>query len=136
MLKKRKIWVLLIPLFSFLSVISSRAETFTNQEAHQLNLNTSVEYLLSYIRSSNLTFVRNGNTFSSDIAAEHIKHKYEYNKKDIHSAEDFIELAATKSSLTGEPYLVNIGDGTSKPVADWLAEELARYRKSNVRGEF
>jgi Family of unknown function (DUF5329) len=36
----------------------------------------------------------------------YIKKKYDYFKTQIHTAEDFIALAATKSELSGRPYLV------------------------------
>lgn len=43
------------------------------------------------------------------------------------SAEDFIERAATQSSFSGRPYLVNCG-GNERPSADWLKEELHLLR--------
>ena len=48
------------------------------------------------------------------------------------SAEDFIERAATQSSFSGRPYLVNCG-GNERPSADWLKEELHLLRGGGDR---
>ena len=60
----------------------------------------------------------------------HIKDKYDYYRDDIHSAEDFIALAASKSAMTGKPYLVKCGEAT-EPAADWLTRELDAFRHSS-----
>jgi len=54
--------------------------------------------------------------------------KYEYTKRWIKSAEDFIKYTATKSSMSGRPYTVRC-DGREILCAEWLSEELNRFRK-------
>jgi hypothetical protein len=63
---------------------------------------------------------------------DHVELKYRYfmDKGRIHSAEDFIQWAASRSELSGKPYLVRCGNGSAEPTAQWLNEELNRYRKS------
>jgi len=87
-----------------------------------------VEYLLARIAGSGLTFIRNGSEHTAAEAAAHIRDKYEHFKREIKTPEDFIDKAATKSMLSGKPYLVKLPDGTTRPAADWLRDLLAEYR--------
>ena len=86
------------------------------------------EYLLGRISESGLTFIRNGREHTAAEAAAHIRDKYEHYRKDIKTPEDFIEKAASKSMLSGKPYLVKMPDGTTRLAADWLRGLLAEYR--------
>lgn len=74
------------------------------------------------------TFIRNGTESKSDEAARHLRDKYDYFRKEIHTAEDFIRLCGTRSEMTKEPYLVKAGS-TVRASADVLAEELRHIRK-------
>jgi hypothetical protein len=83
--------------------------------------------LLLFIEQSECTFTRNGKHYDALEAREHIEKKYAYFKERITSAEDFILYSATKSSITGEPYMV-ICNGGNMAVSDWLNAELAEMR--------
>jgi len=93
-----------------------------------------IQHLLSYVEQSGCEFERNGDSFDSRKAREHIQRKYDYIMRwasgRIQSAEDFIELTATESSMSGKKYYVNC-DGSSRTSAEWLLEELTRFRKQN-----
>jgi hypothetical protein len=89
-----------------------------------------IDHLLDFIAGSPCAFIRNGVSYDGAAAAEHIKDKYEHYRDDIHSAEDFIALAASKSALSGKPYLVTC-DGTTEPAADWIARELNAFREGS-----
>lgn len=91
---------------------------------------TEIDHLLGFIAASPCGFIRNGIAYDGAEAVAHIKDKYDYYRDDIHSAEDFIALAATKSALSGKPYLVKCG-GTTEPAADWIARELGAYRRNS-----
>lgn len=91
-------------------------------------MDSEIDHLLQYIETSNCTFIRNGEIHNSQDAVEHIRKKYAYAKRRIKSAEDFIRYAATKSSMSGKPYQV-ICNGTEMPTAEWLTDELSRFRK-------
>ena len=97
--------------------------------AMALTLSDEIDHLLVAIATSPCAFIRNGVTYSGEQAADHVKDKYEYFRDKIHSAEDFIALAATRSELTGRPYLVQCGT-TTMPAADWLRQELANLRQN------
>ncbi|EOZ0481116.1 DUF5329 family protein [Pseudomonas aeruginosa] len=47
----------------------------------------------------------------------------------VASSEDFIERAATQSSLSGKPYQVRCA-GQTRNSADWLNQELRRLRQA------
>ena len=88
------------------------------------NVEKSVETLLDRIAKSNAVFIRNGSDHTGPEASKHLKAKFEHFRKEILTAEDFIRLAATKSMISGKPYLVKFQDGKTMPLADWLAQQL------------
>ena len=89
-------------------------------------------HLLEYLNSSTCEFNRNGSWYKADKAAAHLNRKYEYLIQigRISSAEDFIERAATESSMSGKPYLVKCSNGSPVTSNSWFKEELAKYRRS------
>ena len=91
-------------------------------------MDEEIDHLLDFVAASPCAFIRNGVTYAGAQAADHIKDKYDYYRDDIHSAEDFIALAATKSAMSGRPYLVQC-DATTMPAADWLTKELSAFRQ-------
>ena len=91
-------------------------------------MDAEIGHLLNFIEDSPCIFIRNGDPYDGAQAASHIKDKYDYYRKDIHSAEDFIALAATKSAMSGKPYLVTCGQ-TTEPAADWITRELDAFRQ-------
>lgn len=88
-----------------------------------------IDHLLGFIGSSQCTFVRNGDEYDAAGARSHIERKYDYAKRWIETTERFIDYTATKSSVSGKPYLV-ICAGREEPSAAWLMRELARFRGS------
>lgn len=91
-------------------------------------LNQTIRHLISYVSGSGRTFIRNGSEYTASEAAEHMHRKYQHFRDDIETPEKFIELCATKSLLSGKPYLVIDGRGEKLKVSDWLSAELARYQ--------
>ena len=87
-----------------------------------------IDHLLNVIAGSPCAFIRNGVAFDGAQAVDHIKDKYERYREDIGSAEDFIALAASKSAMTGKPYLVQC-DAAEMPAAEWLTQELSAFRQ-------
>ena len=92
------------------------------------SLNQTIDYLLDYVAKSDATFIRNGQTHTPTEAVNHIKAKYEHFKSEITTPEDFIRLSASKSLLTGQPYLVRTADGKEMHLSDWLTEALKQHR--------
>ena len=92
-----------------------------------------ITHLLDTIARSPCRFIRNGVEYEAGEAHAHILKKYNYAKRRIKNAEDFIRLAATQSSTSGEPYRVRC-NGQVVMCADWLREALERYRATGARG--
>jgi hypothetical protein len=97
---------------------------------------TEVNYLLGFVESSGCEFYRNGSWYDSKKAQAHLRYKYEMLAagNQITTAEDFIEKAATKSSLSGRPYQVRCRGDDAVTSNQWLRDELARYRAHAAQG--
>jgi len=88
----------------------------------------TIEYLISYVSESDMVFVRNFSKYKADRAASHIRKKYDHFLDDIDSPEEFIELCASKSLMTGSEYTVTDPEGVTIKSRDWLLVELDNYR--------
>lgn len=97
-------------------------------------LETTVEHLIGQVAASGLTFVRNDKPHSSDEAARHMRKKYQHFQDEIDTPEAFIEFCATRSLLSGKPYLVVDDQGKEMRTADWLLQELRHYREQRQQG--
>jgi len=87
-----------------------------------------IAYLIDLVRHSDCTFIRNGSEYDGAKAADHVQQKYDYYRKEIFTAEDFIDKAATKSMLSGAPYQVRCPGEAATPAATWLRTQLQLYR--------
>jgi hypothetical protein len=84
-----------------------------------------IETLLSSLRQlSGAKFIRNGREHTVDEAVAHIKKKWEWKKTEIKTAQDFITIAGSKSSVSGEPYLMRLSDGTEMKLEEWFHKQL------------
>ncbi len=94
-----------------------------------------VTHLLSYLEQSGCSFGRNGDWHSSKDAAKHLSDKKAYlvNQGSIASAEAFIARAATKSYMSGSPYLVRCAGMPVSESGPWLSQELTRFRQSRKK---
>lgn len=95
------------------------------------SLDDSINYLLNYTANSHATFIRNGSSHTPAEAAEHIKAKYAHFRDQIKTPEDFIRLAAAKSLLTGQPYLVIPSGGKEMHLDVWLSDALRAHRAAS-----
>lgn len=96
---------------------------------------TDVMHLLKFVQESDCQFNRNNTWHSGKDARPHLEMKYDYLAKRgaVKKAEDFIEKGASESSFSGKPYQIRCADGKIIPSAQWLSEELRRYRTGNVK---
>jgi hypothetical protein len=65
-----------------------------------------INHLLGLIQQSGCEFYRNGTWYDAQQARAHLRTKYDMLAADgqIKTAEDFIEKAASTSSMSGQPY--------------------------------
>lgn len=91
---------------------------------------TEIEFLLNYVEQSDCVFIRNGKSHDGPAAASHMRRKYEHflAKDEVHTTEDFIRLAATRSLISGRAYRVRQADGTEIDTSIWLQTALDNYR--------
>jgi hypothetical protein len=91
---------------------------------------TEINDLLGFIDRSGCEFYRNGSWYAPNKAQAHLRYKYEALTAgdQIRTAEDFIDKAATRSSLSGQSYEVRCANGAAVATSQWLRDALARYR--------
>jgi hypothetical protein len=89
-----------------------------------------IDALLGKLQASGCQFNRNGSWYSGADAKVHLLRKLEYveNKTTVQSTEQFIELAAAKSSSSGKPYQVRCGGGPAVDSQLWLTRQLTTLR--------
>ncbi|MCR5885363.1 DUF5329 domain-containing protein [Rhizobacter sp. J219] len=86
-----------------------------------------IQRLIAYVEAqTTIRFVRNGSAYSSKDAAKFLRRKFEKMGEHVTTAQQFIEQIASKSSTTGEAYLIRFPDGRQVPAARFLGDELAR----------
>ena len=88
----------------------------------------TIRHLINHVAGSDMRFVRNDSEYTPEEAASHKQKKYRHFREDISTPEDFIELCATKSLMSGEPYRVIDPKGNERNTSDWLRNELAIYQ--------
>lgn len=109
----------------FAEVVIDKFETRVLSEADKIEkLITAIEGL------KGATFVRNGQSYSTDDAVSHLRRKLGSAGQQIKTAKDFIEQLASKSSLTGEEYLIQMPDGKTIKSFEFLTQELEKSEAS------
>jgi len=95
-----------------------------------------IDALLARLETSSCQFERNGTWHTAAEAKSHLLRKLEYleAKGAVQSAEQFIERAASGSSLSGQPYRVRCGNGEPVPSGKWLSEQLRAIRSPGRTG--
>ena len=89
-----------------------------------------IDELIYYVGTSGVRFIRNGTEHSGAEGAQHLRDKLARVGNRVKTTEDFINGIASKSYLSGKPYLVKFADGHTQPTGDWLRAHLAEVRKN------
>jgi hypothetical protein len=89
-----------------------------------------IEGVLARLAASGCQFKRNGSWHSAVEAEVHLRRKLEYlqDRGAVVSAEQFIERAASKSSISGLAYQVKCGSRAPVASGPWLRAELQALR--------
>ena len=97
----------------------------TNTGKSSLTESQKIEELINCVRNlKGAAFIRNGSEHSPEQAAEHLASKWKKHSAKIRTAEEFVQHLATKSSATGEVYMIRLSDGNKVPTADVLYKRL------------
>jgi hypothetical protein len=91
-----------------------------------------IDGLMSSLETSGCEFNRNGTWHTATEARSHLLSKLKYleDRGAVQSTEQFIELAASRSSVTGQPYLVRCGNNAPVQSATWLLSRLQVMRST------
>jgi len=93
--------------------------------------NTEQEVLhpFNFIVASDCIIIRNDTEYTASEARDHMQRKYDYAKRRIGNAKQFISRIASKSSMSGNRYQVRCQNQLLY-CDNWLEQELQRYRTS------
>ncbi len=95
-----------------------------------LSESEKIEMLIESLKAlDGAVFIRNGREHTVEEAIDHMRGKWRWKKSEIKTAEDFIDIAATKSSISGEFYLIKLSDGTTVKSGDWFREQLIKLSR-------
>jgi len=90
-----------------------------------------IEFLIASIHDlKDAKFIRNGAEHDGVEAAKHLRLKLEKAGKHVRTADDFIRLCASKSYITGKPYIIKYPDGKTITAEKYLREKIKEYNPS------
>ena len=94
------------------------------------NVTREIGQLFTTLERSGCQFQRNGSWHDAAAASAHLRRKYDYLQKKgaVTSTERFIELAASKSSITGRPYRVRCAGAPTVESRTWFTRRLTELR--------
>jgi len=108
--------------FVILALFSGTVSAEDNIEKNKIDfLISSVENLKGAI------FIRNGEEYNGQEAAKHLRMKLQ-SALVVQTADDFIRLCASQSSLSGKPYLIRLPDGKVIKSEEYFREKLKEYK--------
>ena len=110
---------MLLALLSCIVVLSAEPNSATLTEDQK------IESLIKIVAElKDAKFVRNGKEHDAKAAADHLRKKWDYARKEVKTARDFIDKIATKSYIGGQLYLIRFKDGREVKSAEYLSERL------------
>ena len=98
------------------------------------DVQAEIEYLLQHVEESGCDFNRNGIWYGGKRARAHLNLKYQYlmDHDQINTTNDFIDQAASRSSMTGISYQIRCSGGAPVDSSQWLLDSLPAYRQSKA----
>ena len=89
-----------------------------------------IEKLLTSLGARrDLRMIRNGTAYDCETAVTFLRRKLAAMGDDVKTAEEFIDRIASRSSTSGQPYLVRLSDGKDVPAGEFLRLELVRLER-------
>lgn len=87
-----------------------------------------IAYLIASVETlQNAQFVRNGTAYDAKAAADHLRLKLRLAGSRVATADDFIRLCASVSSVSGVPYQIRFADGRVVSSEVYLRQKLAEF---------
>jgi hypothetical protein len=103
---------------------------FTGTVRAQENIEKKkIEFLISSVENlKGAKFIRNGSEYDNGkAAAAHLRMKLQKAGGYVQTADDFIRLCASKSFITGKPYMIRSSDGKTIKAEEYFREKLKQY---------
>jgi hypothetical protein len=89
-----------------------------------------IERLLDALAArKDIRFVRNSKEYTGAQAADFLRGKLHWQIDKVATAQDFIQQIGTRSTTSGNVYMVRLADGRELPSAQFLTQELRRIDK-------
>jgi hypothetical protein len=96
--------------------------------AQDFSETAKIQYLIASVETlEGAKFIRNGHEYDGRAASAHLRLKLKIAGKKVKTAEDFIKYCASKSSMTGEPYLMRFADGTTVKSEVYFRDKLKTF---------
>ena len=90
-----------------------------------------IEHLIAAVAQlPNAKFIRNGAAYEANKAADHLRLKLREAGERVVSAEDFIVLCGSRSSVSGKPYEIVFDDGRRITSETFLRAKLKELQSS------
>jgi hypothetical protein len=88
-----------------------------------------IDFLISSVENlKGAKFIRNGSEYDGKEAADHLRMKRQKAGGRVQTADDFIRLCASKSFMTGKPYLIRLSNGKILKSEEYFRDKLKEYR--------
>ncbi len=103
----------------------------TTQAAPGDTARREIAGLIASLDGSSCRFQRNGSWHDAAEARAHLQRKYDYllKKGQVDTAEQFIERAASRSSISGKPYRIACPGQPEQTASAWFGSRLAAQRQ-------
>lgn len=88
-----------------------------------------IAYLIDSVQTlQGAQFIRNGTAYNAKQAADHLRLKLRMAGSRVVTADDFIRLCASASSVSGIPYQIRFPDGRVVSSEAYLRQKLAEFK--------
>jgi hypothetical protein len=113
---------LAIGFMALLSLTAGNVHAQNPQEA------AKIRYLILSVEAlKGAKFLRNGREYDAKAAADHLRLKLKTAGNRVKTADDFIRLCGSRSSLTGQAYRIRFADGTAMEAAVFFRNKLKSF---------
>jgi hypothetical protein len=87
-----------------------------------------IDYLIASIETlQGAQFIRNGSAYEAKTAADHLRLKLRVAGSRVATADDFIRLCASVSSISGTAYQIRFADGRVVSSEAYLRQKLSEF---------
>ena len=87
-----------------------------------------IDFLISSVDNlKEAKFIRNGTEHDGKEAAEHLRMKLQNAGGKVQTADDFIRLCGSYSSISGKPYLIRFSNGNTIKAEQYFSNMLKEY---------